>query len=1049
MTIFQKNLQALSENQSELSQKVSSIQTNVIYEVFTDNNPINTNFLDNKTQTPIYTKSPAEETIEQFQTYDSFSYYPYLYFFGLGNGMLYKALLENQRLKKLTIFEPELEMIYVVLNLVDFSQELRDGRLLLLYSKDVTLDVMTHVMEEAKLFMKTYDLHQLLPYYDYAHEEMVRINKLNLRAMQYVLYSLGNDPKDALEGVENFIANLPDMVQNPKLSDALRAIKKSKTAIIVSTGPSLAKQLPLLKEIAPYVTIICIDASFPILYRHGIKPDVVVSLERVVTTSAFYKNVPTDFYEGVLFFISSLAHKGLLHSLERGIVQLSMRPFGYMSYFGLDEWGYIGIGSSAANMAFEIAFHAKFENVVFIGQDLAYGADGKSHSANHIFGENEIHASREYIQIEGYGGGHTVATTSAWKNFLDFFERNIPLVNAQIRVINATEGGARIHGTIEQPFAEVAKEILVTKHPKLSPALSAPDTKEVGKNIQKIEQKIAEYLSYGQKVQKQIEAVFLNVAEYLKNYEEIDLQNTALSPLEVLVAQIDTIKALLDDSTFTQLFHESYKSVTIQQEIENAPIRVMPEDTEQEKKEKYFLWVKAHRQWLFFLAGAVNATLGSIERGKSSWSKKKCFVSKVTLKNNYLWGYIYDIYSPSENLTVEICMDDAPIVEMIANRPQAALQILSEENRHHGFLVEMPVEFFDAKPHTLILRESISKEMLKHGYAKFQLGEADKVQGSTVSRNHVLYSGWCKKVGSSEKQLVDVNIDEQHVDTVIADRAIPAFKHLHGDEKCGFEFIIPEAYFDAKEHTIKFTPVANPLAMKENEDTFVLGEADLGKQREAMFMHSLEEVDPEKIKDLYSPNAIGFLATEENLADEEFVGYIKKLRQNMPMVKFKAFLFDKKEKKTAEDLFEGYNVEFILLKTVDMLIRSITVYIHNHILIGKYSSLWNLMLFKCENIYCTLYDKINYDMSLDEFDAMHTEHMFFQHPFYFSFSDKDIQVSKGKLSALIQHSLGMPILKTTVEAFMFEQIKLSLSSNAYRKLTTSRANLLKIGIKKP
>ncbi len=921
MTIFQTNLQVLSGIQSPLFQKISQIQTNIIFEVFTDNNPANTNFLDNRTMTPVYAENAAQETIRQFQTYEHYSYYPYLFFFGLGNGILYKALLENQRLKKLIIFEPEIEMIYIVLNLVDFSEELRSGRILILPTEDVNLDTMSAVMEESKLYIKTYDLHQLLPYYDYAHEEILRVNKLNLRAIHYVLYALGNDPKDALEGVENFIINLPFMVHNPKLNDALKAIKNSKTAVIVSTGPSLSKQLPLLKEIAPYVTIICIDASFPILYKHGIKPDAVVSLERVITTSAFYKNVPDDFYEGIVFFVSALAHKGLLHSLDKGIVQLSMRPFGYMTYFGLDDWGYIGIGTSAANMAFEIAYHAKFENVVFIGQDLAYGADGKSHSENHIFGENEIHTSKEYIQIEGYGGGHTVATTSAWKSFLDFFERNIPLVNTQMNVINATEGGARIHGTIERPFAAVADDVLATEHRKASIVLDIPDAKEVMENIQKIEDKITAYLSYGQQVQKQIEAVFLNVAEYLKSYEnfadEIDLDNTSLAPLQVLVAHIDTVKALLDDSTFKQLFEESYKSVSIQQEIENGPIRVMPENTDSEKKEKYFLWIKAHKPWLFFLAGAIHGTLQGIEKGKKSWEVTLCLISKVILKNNYLSGYLYDLYAPAENKMIEVCIDDYSLLEIAADRPQPGFQILDEQNRHHAFLIELPVEFFDDKPHALTLRESVSKEVLKYGYAKLQLSRMDIIQGRVIASPYKIgYRGWCKKIGSDEKQLVDVFIDEVHVDTVVADRFIPIFHYLHGDEKFGFEFIVPEQYFDEKEHTIEFMISGTKNYLENGKLTFKFENNDYCKLQERRFLNSIEE---SSFNELFAEKCVGILLTETWLGNPQFCNYITALLDFIPELYIKAFYFQNKIKELAETQFDQYQSRIIFINPSSIL----------------------------------------------------------------------------------------------------------------------------------
>ncbi len=87
-------------------------------------------------------------------------------------------------------------------------------------------------------------------------------------------------------------ANLPEVIKSPSLVDFVNALKNRDTAIIVSTVPSLNKQLPLLKEIAPYATLFCIDASFPILARAGIKPDIVLSLERVDLTAKFYEETP-------------------------------------------------------------------------------------------------------------------------------------------------------------------------------------------------------------------------------------------------------------------------------------------------------------------------------------------------------------------------------------------------------------------------------------------------------------------------------------------------------------------------------------------------------------------------------------------------------------------------------------------------------------------------------------------------------------------------------------------------------------------------------------
>ncbi|WP_141043442.1 motility associated factor glycosyltransferase family protein, partial [Campylobacter coli] len=90
------------------------------------------------------------------------------------------------------------------------------------------------------------------------------------------IVSYGNDPLDALQGIEQFVYNLPQMITHPSYTKLLSKRKNlSDTAIIVSTGPSLTKQLPLLKKYASKATIFCADSSYPILAKHGIKPDYV------------------------------------------------------------------------------------------------------------------------------------------------------------------------------------------------------------------------------------------------------------------------------------------------------------------------------------------------------------------------------------------------------------------------------------------------------------------------------------------------------------------------------------------------------------------------------------------------------------------------------------------------------------------------------------------------------------------------------------------------------------------------------------------------------
>ncbi len=69
------------------------------------------------------------------------------------------------------------------------------------------------------------------------------------------------------------------------------------------------------------------------------------------------------------------------------------------------------------------------------------------------------------------------------------------------------------------------------------------------------------------------------------------------------------------------------------------------------------------------------------------------------------------------------------------------------------------------------------------------------------------------------------------------------------------------------------------------------------KFNEAKFLHSLSEPLSEELKNMYKPNCIGFLATKENLEDEEFVEYINELMDRFPDVEFKGFCFNDRQKK--------------------------------------------------------------------------------------------------------------------------------------------------------
>lgn len=627
--IYEKNFNALKIKDPLLALALANIKPNEKFDVFMDKDPANFNIIDKKSNTPVFLGKPLEETMQKVDDFSPYVHYPYLYFYGLGNGVFYRLLLGNPQHKRIVVIEPEIEILFIVFNLLDFTEEILSDRMIFLYSKLCTYHLINSLFEmdkDSKIYSKVYDLHIFNPYYEKHSDEILKLNQYFIKAIEHSVISVGNDTRDAIIGIKQHIQNLPDALRSPTLLNLVENLKNRDTAIIVSTGPSLSKQLETLKKIAPFVTIFCIDASFPILYKNGIKPDVVLSLERVEATARFYYDTPEEAQDGVVFAITSIVHKRLKESINRGIKQFSFRPFGYTNLFGFHEYGYLGIGMSAANMAYELIVHSRFKRCIIIGQDLAFGNDGSSHAKNALYGSDEIKPKPESEKIftEKYGGGGEVETTKVWKLFLEFFEKDIVQTPYKIEVINATEGGARIHGSIEMSFIDAIKPI-DTSAPKPPIKLTCPKASVSEKNIKIAKEKCEDIIEYGNKQKNIIEKLFLKVAKYTEELEKLNEQNNLekinFKKLAKLLDEIDGVKKLFEDKKFNDYFVDAIQSYIFHQELDIAKLLVKDTKDKLQRQAKQIEWIYLHKYWLFSLAGGIDCVIEVVKQGLDEWKE--------------------------------------------------------------------------------------------------------------------------------------------------------------------------------------------------------------------------------------------------------------------------------------------------------------------------------------------------------------------------------------------------------------------------------------------
>ncbi|EDJ9610805.1 DUF115 domain-containing protein, partial [Campylobacter coli] len=308
-------------------------------------------------------------------------------------------------------------------------------------------------------FSRIYFLELMSHYYERFHEDILGLNKKLAENFKNSIVSYGNDSTDTLQGIEQFVYNLPQMITHPSYKELLSKRKGiSDTAIIVSTGPSLTKQLPLLKKYASKATIFCADSSYPILAKHGIKPDYVCMLERTEITAEFFNHDFGEFDKDIVFICAGVVHPKAIEYLKGRNLVITQKVLAFPYYINLKDFSYAAVEFSVAHMSYFLSVLLNHKNIIFIGQDLAYAENGNSHPDDYQNSANYESQMYKHILTEAYGGKKEIKTHEVWIFFKQILEAMI--IKYHITTYNCTEGGARIEGTIEKPFLWACENLL-------------------------------------------------------------------------------------------------------------------------------------------------------------------------------------------------------------------------------------------------------------------------------------------------------------------------------------------------------------------------------------------------------------------------------------------------------------------------------------------------------------------------------------------------------------------------------------------------------------
>ncbi|MFV0339556.1 MAG: motility associated factor glycosyltransferase family protein [Parachlamydiaceae bacterium] len=382
--------------------------------------------------------------------------------YGIGFGAAFDALhawLERDSNRHLLFLEDDLAVLRAFFETDKAGKLLSHPQVTICYLQDVegsaeALDFIYWVFSRTKFRFFT------TPYYQKTKRETA--DKLSEKIAYDAELKSGLVEEYEQYGVSffrNFYSNikeLPGALWGNKLFKQFEGIP----AIILGAGPSLSKQLSLLKELADKALIFAGGCALNALQAHGLKPHFGagidpndVQLLRLKETSEF--PVPF-FYRNRLFATAIREIKGpRLYVSGAGGYDISEW---YEEKFGLTG-DFLDEGHNVVNFCTELALRMGCNPIVFVGLDLAF-----TDSRHYAEGVKDTITCKEAPIVRKDIYGHDVTTQWKWIFEADWLSQLVK-EHTETAFYNATEGGIGIPEVKNLPLKDVVNEKLLKKHP--------------------------------------------------------------------------------------------------------------------------------------------------------------------------------------------------------------------------------------------------------------------------------------------------------------------------------------------------------------------------------------------------------------------------------------------------------------------------------------------------------------------------------------------------------------------------------------------------------
>ncbi|EJC2930419.1 motility associated factor glycosyltransferase family protein [Campylobacter coli] len=589
MTILEKNIQALLSGVNEpLGNKLLNFIQNKTCSRF--NIDENLNIYDKTHNVFMYENLEEELNFFYQSILEKTPRYPFVCIYGIGNALLIKNLAKHY--KHLFVFESEIELFILALSTIDLSEELCSGKIYLVDIEEERVDIQLLILFDMKDMFEYLSLYEMFVnnsfYKQFCEKTWCETDEFCKKNIEIVIRDSGLNSNLSFQSYFHFLQNIPSMLESIPFQRILSQRKnKFDNAIVVSAGPSLAKQLPLLKACQDKAVIFCADGALSMLEKEGIVPDYVTNLDFTDLAMKFFQNKEN---KTSLNILSCATHPNVAHSLKAENCMIVLRNKALYQRFNFNDFGYIDTGTHVSHFSYTLALALGFKNIIMIGQDLAFDEEGNSHSKGFDFGEKfSGEENIDKLKIPAYAGKGEVLTHTTWNDYRIKLEYLFACNDQKAKFYNATEGGARINFTEELSFKECCEKLLTKEKPKFE--LPKSLTKNRSDKL---------LVKFKEKIQKDQENAkrFLDDALALKQILENILSKDFILPLEFLekvYQNIENFNHSLDEDEFIQ--DGILKAVMYERGLK---ISLVYKENIVDNASFITAYIKAYHEWLLY-----------------------------------------------------------------------------------------------------------------------------------------------------------------------------------------------------------------------------------------------------------------------------------------------------------------------------------------------------------------------------------------------------------------------------------------------------------------